>query len=210
MRTRVEQKWVPWFAAPAATTRAAVSIALLLSLAPPVARAFNGHVVREGPVTVTIDAVEDVTAYDAPREVRVTVGNAGAEPLKVRLRLAGLVDEWRAVGKTEQLVRADPGKEAQASFQIAAGKGAHSALYPVHVHAAFTHAGAERTAHAVQIFRSQFKRPLRSSATPEAMPQNVVPPLKVNGVYRLKLNWNSLRPNRQMPVVSLRRKSVSD
>ncbi|MBM4080513.1 MAG: hypothetical protein FJ278_12500, partial [Planctomycetes bacterium] len=64
--------------------------------------AFDGHRMTEGPLMVTIAEVADVTEYGAPREVTVTAQNRGDQPLSLRLKMAGLVDEWRAVGETER------------------------------------------------------------------------------------------------------------
>lgn len=139
------------------------------------ALAFNGNVVTEGPLKVTIAEVPDVTAYDAPCDVAVALKNSGGAPLAVRLRIDGLVDEWRAVGETEKWVEVGAGKEETAVFRIAAGKGACSALYPVHVYATFQNDGREVTAHAVQVFKSDFAKAIISAGAPGEMPVNVVP-----------------------------------
>ena len=134
-----------------------LALASLLCARP--AAAFNGHVARQGPLTVTIGEVADVTAHDTPRDVPVTVANTGKESLTVRLRMGGLVDEWRAVGETDKRLDIAPGKASKATFRIAAGRGACSALYPVHVRAAFVQDGKERIAHAVQILAARLPRP---------------------------------------------------
>jgi hypothetical protein len=137
--------------------------------------AFDGHVVTEGPLKLTIGPVEDVTGYNEPREVRVTVRNTSQSALTVRLRLAGLVDEFYAVGPSERRWRVEAGTEAAAVFKIAAGEGAFSALYPAHIYADFQHEGQTRTAHAVQIFRSSFQETIRSSSEPLEPPVNIAP-----------------------------------
>ncbi|MHC4693036.1 MAG: hypothetical protein ACYS67_09855, partial [Planctomycetota bacterium] len=69
-----------------------LSISILFTAS--TATAFNGHIVTEGPLKLTIESNEDVTEYDTPRRVQVTAGNNGSSPLQVRLRIADLVDEW--------------------------------------------------------------------------------------------------------------------
>ncbi|MBN2314179.1 MAG: hypothetical protein JXM79_09635 [Sedimentisphaerales bacterium] len=137
--------------------------------------AFNGHIVSEGPLELKIGGIADVTQIDTPREVEVTVGNKGQSALTVRLRVADLVDEWIAVGNTETNVTVAPGKEAKATFQIAAREGACSALYPVHIYAHFPNQGRDVTAHAVQIFASNFVKTIRSYDVPLDMPVHIVP-----------------------------------
>ncbi|MBW8040533.1 MAG: hypothetical protein FVQ85_11080 [Planctomycetes bacterium] len=144
--------------------------------------AFNGHIVTQGPLKLTIDNIEDVTKYDTPRQVKVTAGNNGSSPLQVRLRMADLVDQWYALGKAEKRLTIAPGQKAEATFRIAAGKDAFSALYPFHIYAAFKHQGKMVTAHAVQIFKSNFDKTTRSSQKPDEMPVNIVP---LNGTLSL-------------------------
>jgi len=137
--------------------------------------AFNGHIVNEGPLELRISDIADVTMLDEPREVEVTVGNKGQSSLDVRLHLTDLVDECYAVGQTGTNITVSPGKEVKTTFRIAAGEGACSALYPVHVYADFQHEGRTVTAHAVQIFKSNFEKPATSSGQPPQVPVNVVP-----------------------------------
>ena len=152
-----------------------IGLAVSVVLAASTAVAFNGHIVTQGPLKLTIGNIEDVTEYNKPRDVKVKVKNNGDSPLQVRLRMADLVDEWYAVGETEKRLAVAPGTEAEATFRIAAGKGAFSALYPVHVYATFKHQEQTVTAHAVQIFQSNFEKAIRSSQEPHEMPVNIVP-----------------------------------
>ena len=149
----------------------ALAASLLLAAT---AAAFNGHVAKDGPLTVTIGEIADVTEYAVPREVIVTVKNSGDRPLKVQLKMAGLVDEWRAVGDTEAQVTVPAGQEAKATFRIASGEGALSAFYPVHIYATYLKDDRDPvTLHAVQVFKTDFKKPVASA--PSQMPVNVVP-----------------------------------
>lgn len=131
-------------------------LALSLCILSATALAFNGDRVTEGPLTLVIEKIETVTAYDTPCEVRATLSNADAAPLSVQLKLTGLVDEWRAVGPTERKVDIAPRGKATATFQIAAGKGAYSALYPVRIQAAFRHTGQAVQAQAIAVFETKF------------------------------------------------------
>ncbi|MBN1845862.1 MAG: hypothetical protein JW810_09280 [Sedimentisphaerales bacterium] len=118
--------------------------------------AFNGHMVSEGPLKITIGDIQIPGEYDKPVAVPVTVQNQGDVTCRVRLRLVGLVDEWYAVGPAEIPLELPAGQTQNAEFRIAAGRGAFSALYPVHVYADFSDRTGDRTAHAVQIFASDF------------------------------------------------------
>ncbi|HIJ52374.1 MAG TPA: hypothetical protein HPP66_04380 [Planctomycetes bacterium] len=163
-----------------------IGLAVSIALTAGAALAFNGHIVTEGPLKLTIDSIEDVTEHNKPRDVKVTVKNNGDSPLQVRLRMVDLVDEWYAVGKTEKRLAVAPGSEAEAAFRIAAGKGAFSTLYPVHVYATFKHRGQTVTAHPVQIFKSNFSKAIRSSPQANEMPVNIVPANGALPLYQLR------------------------
>jgi hypothetical protein len=139
------------------------------------ASAFDGHRVTEGPLEISIGEVQNVRELDRPYDVVVTLQNTGQEPLQVDVLLRDLVDEWYAVGQTNKHIPLDPGRKAATSFRIAAGAGAVSALYPVHVYASFERNGRKATAHAVGIFESDFERAAAESAEPRELPINVVP-----------------------------------
>jgi len=161
------------------------SIALLL-LAATMTAAFNGHIVTQGPLTLKIGDINDVTELDTPRQVEVSLVNKGRSILEVKLRMTDLVDEWYAVGRSETNVKVAPGNEVKAVFRIAAAEGACSALYPVHIYANFRHQDQDMTAHAVQIFKSNFIRSTESAGKPSEMPVNVVPSNGNLSLSRLK------------------------
>ena len=164
-----------------------LTISILLTAS--TAMAFNGHIVTQGPLKLTIGNIEDVTEYNKPRDVKVTVKNNGASPLQVLLRMADLVDEWHAIGETEKHLTVATGSVTETTFRIAAGEGAFSALYPVHIYATFKHKRQIITTHAIQIFKSNFQKAISSSPKPDEMPVNIVP---ANGALPL---W-PLRTNR--------------
>ncbi|MBN1124893.1 MAG: hypothetical protein JXA82_07790 [Sedimentisphaerales bacterium] len=148
-------------------------VLMLLFILPLKVGAFNGHIVAEGPVRLEIGQIEGVVAYDTPYPVTVTVSNSGNAVIDGKIRLAGLVDEWRAVGATEKAVTVEPGRSQTITFQVAAGKGAYSALYPVHVYAGFRHGDTEYKLHAVQVFETQF--PSTQSEQPREIPTVSIP-----------------------------------
>ena len=152
-----------------------VAIGFLALWATSPAAAFDGHSVKEDPLSLVIEEVGPVTQFDTPCAVSVVLENAAARPLEVELRLDDLVDEWRAVGESRKKVRIGARQKVKAMFQIAAGRGAPSALYPVHVYASFRHDGEERTAHAVRIFESNFEKAAVSASRPRELPVNTVP-----------------------------------
>jgi len=163
-----------------------VGLVVSLALAAGTALAFNGHIVTEGPLELTIGQIADVESLGEPREVKVTAANKGQSPLAVHLRMAGLVDEWYAVGEGERDLVVVANGMAETTFAIAAREGACSALYPVHIYAEFQDQNRTLTAHAVQIFKSSFSKSLAASAEPPDLAVNTVP---VNGVlplWRLK------------------------
>jgi hypothetical protein len=121
----------------------------------PVASAFNGHQVKQGPLSLTIDDIEQAKVFDRPMDVSVTVAHAGQAAMEVRLQMDGLVTPWYAVGPDTLMIRLLPGEPRRVKFKAAVAKGAYAALYPVHVTAAFVYNGKASTAHAVQIIETQ-------------------------------------------------------
>jgi hypothetical protein len=152
-----------------------VWILMLLVLLSGRAFAFNGHIVTQDPLKVTIGEIADVTEYDRPQQVMVALINSADVEIRVNLRMADLVDEWYAVGKEQLNVTVSPGEEVKTTFRIAAGYGACSALYPVHIYADFQYEGRAVTAHAVQIFKANFEKVVTSSGEPLDVPVNMVP-----------------------------------
>jgi len=141
-----------------------------------ISTAFNGHIVTEGPLKIIIAEIPSPTQYEKPVPVSVTVENRGDFALAVQLRVADLVDEWYAVGPTQKQLNVPPGKIQTAAFQIAAGKGAFSALYPAHIYAATNYKGKSLTAHAVRIFESKFPKAIPAAEpSPRELPLNIVP-----------------------------------
>ncbi|MHC4682501.1 MAG: COG1470 family protein, partial [Planctomycetota bacterium] len=184
-----------------------IGLVICLTLAMGTALAFNGHIVTEGPLELSIAPIADVEDLDRvagvppairgrdaldttrpgwPRHVKVTVANKGNSSLAVHLRLAGLVDEWYAVGQTQKRLAIGSGEQAGAVFRIAAGEGVCSALYPVHIYADFEHQGQTLTAHAVQIFASRFARSIAASADPPQLPVNAAPANGALPLWRLR------------------------
>jgi hypothetical protein len=166
-----------------------IGIGVLNSLAP----AFDGHKVTEGPLTMIIEEIPTVTQYDAPQEVSVTLRNAADHPLGVTLEMRNLVDLWRAVGAPQQRVTAPAEAEARATFQIAVGRGCHSAHYPVHVNASFEESGQSKTAHAVRIFETDFRQAQQAAAATTELPQVAVPQvgaLPLAGVESYRVAWS--------------------
>lgn len=157
-----------------AKTRILLALATVLGIVC-AATAFDGHRVTEGPLVVSIGEFPNVRELDRPYDVVVSLENTAQEPLQVDVVLRDLVDEWYVVGQTDRQIRLDPGEEATATFQIAAGEGALSALYPVHVYASFDRDGRKMAAHAVRIFESDFEKTAAESAEPRELPINTVP-----------------------------------
>ena len=163
---------------------------VVMGAAAPLA-AFNGHVVHESPLKLNIGEVADVRAFDTPYDVPVTVENTGKAPLAVRLTLTGLVDEWRAVGDTAATVEVAPGKAAGATFQIAAGAGAVSALYPVWVEATVGEGAGATRVRAVRIVETRFpeaaRAPKGATWTPVNVPSHGTLPLL--GLRNHRVTW---------------------
>jgi hypothetical protein len=170
-----------------------------------ISSAFNGHIVTEGPLKIIIGDVQSPTEYEKPVPIPVTVQNLGDTALAVQLRVADLVDEWYAIGPTQKQLNVQPGKKQTATFQIAAGQGAFSALYPVHIYATTKYKRKTLNAHAVQIFESKFQKTTSSTEQPsKELPANIVPAQGVLPLTSLKIHriaWSYYdKPLHYLPI----------
>jgi hypothetical protein len=120
------------------------------------ALAFDGHKASEGPITLTIDPIPLVARYDQAQSVRVSISNASPNPVPIKLELAGLVDECRAVGEAQKSLTIPAQGGSEAEFAIQVGQGAYSALYPLRVNASFKLEGKRHQASALRIFTNDF------------------------------------------------------
>jgi hypothetical protein len=165
---------------------------------------FNGHVVTEGPLTVTIADIPVVKTLETPLPCTVTLSNSGPAPLAVALEVGGLVDDCRAVGETKQRVTVPAHGTATASFQFACGRNTYSAHYPIHVYGTFEKDGAPHIAHAVQIFETDFAPALPMQTVPVELPVTRVPAggaLALTSLKTQRVAWSYVgEPLVRLPV----------
>jgi hypothetical protein len=124
--------------------------AIFASLAANSARAFNDPVDIAGPLTVRIVGPATVSAVETPQTIEVKLENGADTPLAGTLEL-GLIDPWRAEPTKPVAFSIAAKGKAQVAFQVTAGAGTYSALYPIHAWARFPWQGREETAHPVLI-----------------------------------------------------------
>ena len=166
--------------------RGAIAVPLAVLIPVGVASAFDGHRVTSGPLVLSIETPPVIEQYDQPIPVRVRLENTGKTPLNGSVEVRDLVDEWRVVGDGRQAFRLDGPRHADLVFRVAVGKGAHSALYPIHVYARFSDGQTERVAHAVAIATTQFRRSDSSLDKPPTLPVLAVPKQGAFPLLRLR------------------------
>jgi len=175
---------------------------MIIVLTVPSALAFDGHIVTEGPLRVEIAPVTELGEYERPYKMKVVLNNSSADPLRVLVQMNGLVDEWYAVGSADRKIEIDGNGVAEVIFRIAAGRGACSALYPVHVLADFMYDGQAHEAHAVRIFKTKF--PKENMGPGRILPVNVLPLHGAVNLARLesqRVAWQYFdQPINYMPV----------
>lgn len=131
------------------------------------ASAFNGHLVKDGPVSLEIEAFAPPEVPGQAVNVPVKVTNEGGGAQSGHVRLHGLVDAWFPVGPVTQPLRVEPGSSGQTTFRVAVSNEVYQALYPVHVTARFRSDGTEpRDLHAVRVFESAFASERDAAASP--------------------------------------------
>lgn len=118
------------------------------------ATAYNPPVDTAGPLTVHIEAPEEVKELETPVPVRVVLENKGESAIRGTIELK-LIDRWRAepAGTVEFNVEAKASTSRQ--FTITAGKGTYSAHYPIHAYVRFESGGNSLVAHPILIFQTK-------------------------------------------------------
>lgn len=137
--------------------------------------AWYGHSVAVGPLSIFVAELSEVTTYNTPYSVAVTLTNTSAQPINGTIEVRDLVDETTVVGPARKSFAVPAKGSAEVKFSVAFGKGALSALYPVHVYATFEVEGKKLQAHAVRIVRTNFARADVAQAQPAQLEPIVVP-----------------------------------
>jgi len=164
------------------------SISLLvlatLFVTSPAALAWNAPKAAEGPLTVTLPQIEQVTQLGAPMDVAVTLKNSGTEVLSGALRI-GVIDDWSVEGANPRPFTLAAKAEGQITFQVVPGKASYAAHYPIHAYASFELDGQQREAHAVwvtQVASAAVSKPAaRSQGLGSLTALRAVAPVAVDG-----------------------------
>ena len=107
-----------------------------------------------GPITIRIGELGVIREVDEPIPVQVSVANSAGEPVSGTLSLS-VIDNWRVQGEKSRPFAVTAKDSAAFAYQVVAGKGTYSALYPIHARAAFHHGDENFEAHAVLIVRTE-------------------------------------------------------
>jgi len=145
--------------------------------------------------------MELVKAFDRPTDVNVTVTHGGNTAMEVRLRMAGLVDPWHAVGQDNFTLRLLPGESRHVLFKVGMSKEACSALYPIHVYADFVYGGEANTVHAVQIVETQLPAMAAEETAPHIIEVPASGAVDLTQARTQQVTWQSFgQAKHAMPV----------
>ncbi|MCE5218278.1 hypothetical protein LLH03_14740 [bacterium] len=125
--------------------------------------AWNPPTDTAGPLTVTIEKIDDVRALDVPFPVTVTLENKGDQEVSGSLRLH-VIDDWRIERDNPRRFSLAAGAKADLQFSVVAGKKSYAALYPIHAYADFRSGDQALQAHAILI--TQVAREALAQARP--------------------------------------------
>jgi len=129
--------------------------------------AWNPPVDRAGPLTLRIGEIGVVKQLEKPIPVEVTISNSAEETISGTVGVS-LTDRWRVEGGRRQPFKVEPKGSLALTYNVIAGKGTYSALYPIHARAAFGHGGEAFEAHAVLIVQTEVpSEPPRINSTTE-------------------------------------------
>ena len=182
-------------------TKSSCSLLFVLLLSALPALSFNGEKVTEGPLTLTIGAIPDITNCEAVTTISVTLSNSGTAALPVKVELGGLADGGKPTGPNPQNLDVPASGKTEANFQFTMGKDSYSSLYPVHVYASFKTNGIPVTAHAIHIFTCDFPVAKTDSTTFEPVPVPSIGALTLYSVKTHRIAWNHFnKPEELLPV----------
>ncbi len=165
--------------------------------------AFNGHMVTEGSLKVTMPERAPITELDVPQDIQIVLENQGETAIKGTIQIT-LTDDWRVVGEKTKPFEVGAKQKAELKFQIAAGKGTYSALYPVHGWVRFQEGGRQHVAHPILIVETKLKPPPEKLDVNAPLPVNVVPEKGALPLWNLgtqQVRWQYFdQPLVRMPV----------
>ncbi|MFO7903236.1 MAG: hypothetical protein R6U98_11275 [Pirellulaceae bacterium] len=132
----------------------ALATALMLVLFDRGAVAYNPPVDEAGPLSVTIEGPDEVTATGEGLPVKVVLENSGNQQIAGSLRLA-VIDHWRIDPAGLVPFQVAGNDRETLRFTATAGEGTYSAHYPIHAYANFEADGQEFTAHPILILETK-------------------------------------------------------
>jgi len=107
-----------------------------------------------GPLSVTIEKIEKVTALNQPRAVKVVFKNDSDKAVELAIS-AQSIEQVTVTNKDKTLTVPAKGT-AETTVQFQCGTGTYNAHYPIHVFAEFEWEGAKHVLHPVQVFETDF------------------------------------------------------
>ncbi len=110
---------------------------------------------KAGPIEITVEKIEKITAFDTPADVRITLRSEAETPVRLGLT-ARSIDTVKIIGEAKKEVDVPAKGTAEAVFQVACEPGTFSAHYPVHVFGTFEFAGRSEKLQPVQVFETDF------------------------------------------------------
>ncbi len=110
---------------------------------------------KAGPIGITVEKIEKITAFDSPTDVRITLRSEAETPVRVGLAVRS-IDTVKIIGEAKKEVEVPAKGTAEVVFQVACEPGTFSAHYPVHVFGTFEFAGRSEKLQPVQVFETDF------------------------------------------------------
>lgn len=162
------------------------------------AGAYAPPVATGGPLTVEIQAADEVSALGTPVTVNVVLTSMASAPLTVYLEVWG-TDDWRfepgGLSRVDRTIMVNAGAMINVPFQTVAGPATYNAHYPINVRATFTDpaTGREHRPQAVKVL-------IVHTANPAANTERADTPLAIeDGANSLMPLLTPLLENIQKP-----------
>ena len=150
------------------------------------ALAFNPPVDKAGPLTVRIEAPDEIHDLETPIPFDVVFENVSGDEIAGTLRLKG-IDHFSFSPNEAVPFSVKANETARVSCRVTAGKGSYSALYPIHAYVEFEADGKTLSAHPIKILETKF--PQASTVEDRDRSPWLPAPVRKDGVLKLYDSW---------------------
>jgi len=178
------------------TQKILLTVVVLFIVFPVLLRAYTGNTEKTDGVTITINKIEKVTAFETPFDVAVTVRNDSDRELRLTVS-ASSIETIKNRGETRKEITVSSQNTSEMVFSFFCEGGTYTAHYPIHVVAEGELGDRKIRLEPVQVVETDFTAALPTES--RELPVIVLPrqggfPLYSTNSYRVVWNYDGKEP----------------